>query len=150
MYTLDEIRFMQTQAKNLQLKYPEVFLTMPPEELNDLINGYGPERWPETIRQIISWFFRHYPTPAAIHDVRYSTADGMEPTRKAADAEFAANLHLVWKNRYGWLRFINPLAIYDAVKLRAASTLTSQFGRHAWQESYQRQCSGKSIIKVTQ
>jgi hypothetical protein len=138
MYTVEEIIFMQTQAEEMQLQYPKEFVLMAPEKLQDIANGYGPDRWPETVRKTLTWFFRHYPVPAAIHDLRYELSDGIEPTRRAADAEFAANLLTVWKKRYGGWRFINPLALYERWKLSTAALLTHEFGRLAWQEAYKR------------
>ena len=138
MYSLTEIKAMQRSAVELELLCPDYFLQMPPDQLQKIANGYGPERWPESCRKAIGWFFRHYTVPAAVHDVRYEFSDGMEPTRRAADAEFRANLQLVWQQRYGWLRWVNPVAIYDLIKLQTASQLTSEFGRRAWLEAYRK------------
>ena len=138
MYTVQETASMQQQAKLLKLKYPQEFVAMPPELLAKMINGYGPEHWSERLRKIITWIFRHYPLPAAIHDFRYEFSDGIEPTRKAADAEFAVNLRLIWQNRYGKLRFFNIFAWFDYWKIRTASKLVKRFSRSSWQNSYHR------------
>ena len=106
-----------------------------------LVNGYGPERWPESMRKILSWIFRKYPVPAAIHDLRYEFSDGSEVTRRAADTEFAANLKIVWLDCYRWSRWINPAAWYGALKLHSAITLTRKFGRWAWLESWRKKRS---------
>ncbi|MBE6368383.1 MAG: hypothetical protein E7052_10840 [Lentisphaerae bacterium] len=138
MYKESEIIAMQQEAAALKLKFPAEFLQLPPSELARIANGYGPERWPESMRKILNWIFRYYPTPAAIHDLRYEFSDGREPTRRAADAEFAANLRIVWKNKYAFGCWINPLAWYAAIKLHTAVALTREFGRRAWLDSWRR------------
>ena len=138
MYSLIEIMSMQLQAQQLNLKYPPEFLTLPRQTLSEIFNGYGPEHWQKSRRELLTWFFRHYPAPAAIHDLRYEFSDGRESTRKAADAEFAANLLTVWLYRYGVLRWINPVALYDLWKIRSAARLTACCGRKAWWNSYRK------------
>ena len=146
MYTSIEAAAFQRDAVRLKLKYPAIFTEMPAEELAAIANGYGPENWDEELRNILSWIFRKYPVPAAIHDVRYEFSDGRELTRKAADAEFSANLQLVWQHNYGKLRFINPIAWYAYWKISTAAALTIRFGRSAWRSSYrknQKECENE-------
>ena len=141
MYSNEEIKEFQHSAVELGLKYPACFTTMSPEELADIANGYGPDRWSEELRKIFTWIFRKYPLPAAIHDVRYEFSDGRELTRKAADAEFAANLRLNWQQYYGFWRFVNPAAWYALWKITLAAELTARFGRNAWRNAYRRKQS---------
>ena len=138
MYTAMEAAAFQHQAAELKLKYPAVFVEMPPEELANIANGYGPEAWGEELRKVLTWIFRKYPVPAAIHDVRYEFSDGRAFTRKAADAEFSANLRLVWLDNYGVWRWINPVAWYDLWKINTAAKLTAGFGKSAWRKAYLR------------
>ncbi len=138
MYTIAEIKLMQAQAAAWQLKYPAEFIDMTPEDLSGILNGYGPDRWSDEVRKKVSWFFRHYPVPAAIHDLRYEFSDGLECTRKAADSEFAANLLIVWQKRYGFFRYINPVALYERLKLDAAIQLTRHFGRPGWVDAWKK------------
>ncbi len=138
MYTAMEAAAFQHQAAELKLKYPAIFVEMPPEELANIANGYGPEAWGEELRKVLTWIFRKYPVPAAIHDVRYEFSDGRALTRKAADAEFSANLRLVWLDNYGVWRWINPVAWYDLWKINTAAKLTAGFGKSAWRKAYLR------------
>ena len=135
MYRPEEILLMQREAEELSLKYPAQFMLLSCEELAQIVNGYGPDHWHENLRKAVSWIFRKYPTPAAIHDVRYEFSDGSELTRKAADAEFAANLLLVWQARYGITRWINPAAWYGYWKINTAAALTCKFGKSAWRDA---------------
>ena len=138
MYTAMEAAAFQHQAAELKLKYPAIFVEMPPEELANIANGYGPEAWGEELRKVLTWIFRKYPVPAAIHDVRYEFSDGRALTRKAADAEFSANLRLVWLDNYGVWRWINPVAWYALWKINTAAKLTAGFGKSAWRKAYLR------------
>lgn len=138
MYTNEDAALFQRMAVDLNLKYPACFNEMQPEVLAGIINGYGPDCWCEEIRKILSLIFRKYPVPAAIHDVRYEFSDGRELTRRAADAEFAANLRLVWRYNYGVWRFINPVAWYDLLKIKSAVFLTFNFGSKAWRNAFLR------------
>ena len=143
MYSDHEISSMQKLAQTLPLKYPAGFINAAPDALRSILNGYGPDYWPEDLRKIVNWIFRHYPTAAAIHDWRYEFSDGRESARVAADAEFAANLILLWQNRYGWTRYFRPMAWFDYCKLRTAAILVRRFGCRAWQNSYrQKKFSG--------
>ena len=138
MYTNEDIKSMRSEAERLALKYPAQFMLLSCEQIARIANGYGPDCWSEELRKAVSWVFRRYPTPAAIHDVRYEFSDGSEMTRKAADAEFAANLYLVWLDRYGFWRWINPVAWYAYWKIRSAALLTAGFGRSAWLKACRR------------
>ena len=136
MYNAQQAAAMQQEAVKLNLKYPAIFLTMKPSVLAGIANGYGPDRWPRNMRKVLSWFFRHYPVPAAIHDVRYEYSDGHDLSRRAADAEFAANLLLVWQQRYGIWRFFFFIAWYDRLKIALAIRMTGEFGCAAWREAW--------------
>ena len=146
MYTTIETAAFQREAVKLKLKFPAIFTEMSAEELAAIANGYGSENWDSNLRDILTWIFRKYPVPAAIHDVRYEFSDGRELTRKAADAEFSANLQLTWLHNYGKLRFINPAAWYAYWKITTAAALTARFGRSAWRSSYrknQKECENE-------
>ena len=136
MYRPEEILLMQREAEELSLKYPAQFMLLSCEELAQIVNGYGPDHWHEKLRKAVSWIFRKYPTPAAIHDVRYELSDGREPTRRAADAEFSANMLILWHCRYRWQIYCNPVAWFDRWKLRAAGRLTARFGKAAWRAGW--------------
>ena len=146
MYSNEKIKEFQRIAVELNLKRPACFAQMPAGELAEIANGYGPERWSAELRSVLSWIFRKYPVPAAIHDLRYEFSDGRELTRKAADAEFSANLQLTWLHNFGKLRFINPAAWYAYWKITTAAALTARFGRSAWRSSYrknQKECENE-------
>ena len=138
MYTSSEIAYFQRKATEMKLKYPACFASMSAAELAGIVNGYGPDAWGEDLRRLLTWIFRKYPIPAAIHDVRYEFSDGRELTRKAADAEFSANLRLVWLHNYGSWRWINPVAWYALWKINTAAKLTAGFGKSAWCKAYLR------------
>ena len=145
MYKNCEMKRIKEEAAALQLKYPAEFADMPCSTLAGIANGYGPERWPENLRKLVTWIFRHYPAPAAIHDVPYEFSDGSELTRKAADAEFAANLKIVWKYYYGRFRWVNIIALYGFFKIFSAAAMTRRFGRSAWLDSFRKKHSGKEV-----
>lgn len=123
---------VREQARRLGLGAPEIFWTLPPEALAGIANGYGSDRWPEIIRKLTSRIFRYYPAPAAIHDVRYEFSDGGEFGRRLADDEFAANLGIVWRCRYGRRAWCNPVAWWAWGKLRLCVGLVRRCGRAAW------------------
>lgn len=139
MYSCKTAAQMQQQAADLKLKYPAIFVEMSSRKLAAVANGYGSERWPEELRNVVTWIFRHYPLAAAIHDVRYEFSDGSELTRRAADAEFAANLYILWRLRYGSCRWLNIFAVYGRIKIAFAVHLTRAFGRSAWLDAWKKQ-----------
>ena len=135
MYTVEHIVAIREQARRLGLSAPEIFWTMPAETLAGIANGYGPDRWPEFLRQLVSWIFRDYPAPAAIHDVRYEFSDGGESGRRTADDEFSANLKLAWRRRYPGCERLRPVALWDWGKLRLCVMLVRRHGAEAWRNA---------------
>ena len=146
MYSKEEALSFQRMAVECKLKYPAEFINMEPSELVNIANGYGPQRWPESFRKAVNWFFRHYPAAAAIHDLRYELSDGREPTRRAADAEFSANMLILWHCRYRWQIYCNPVAWFDRWKLRSAGQLTARFGKAAWRAGWMKNRSKKREV----
>ena len=136
MYTLQQISSMQQQAQRLGLKYPACFSGTHPEKLGKIINGYGSGALPKWVRKLLDRIFKHYLTAAAIHDVRYSLSDGCESARVGADAEFAANLKMIWLARFKGTHFCNPLGWFEWWLLKIAIHAVRYGGRKIWQRIY--------------
>ena len=111
-------------------------MLLPPEVLQNIFNGFGPEEWPEIIRCTLSWIFRAYPAAAAIHDLRYEFSDGTSPSRRRADREFIRNLLLLWLLQIRAGKLPGMRAVYELIKIILAGILTWFGGSRAWQQSY--------------
>ena len=136
MYTIDQINSIRHRARALKLGTPWEFHALAAAALTKICNGYGPDKWSDAGRKVLTVIYRKYPCSAAIHDVRYHYSDGTQAGRQIADDEFGANLELEWAAVYGWSRWINPVALYARVKIRAAYVFVKSMGADAWAAAF--------------
>ena len=61
---------------------PTAFDVMPDDVVQRIINGFGPDAWPQWLRDALDWVFRNFTPLAVIHDVQFYLSDG---TRKGFD-----------------------------------------------------------------
>lgn len=127
-YSITEIQTIKLTAKRQQLQAPEEFWLTSANNLQTILNGYGPDSWSESARDALTWIYRNYQESAAIHDVRYDMATGQEVDRVVADNEFLENLKTQWSYKYGWTRWGNPVAIYGYIKINLAYKAVELFG----------------------
>ena len=90
------------KAMGLQLSGADL-LKMP--EALWVCNGIGPEWFPAWLRHLINLICPSLVLVAHIHDLRYHIG-GTEDDRRAADAEFMANVLIVAEARY---KYFPPL-----------------------------------------
>ena len=133
MYTLEQIRKFQKQARELGFAGSDGFCAAAPETLLDICNGFGPDAWPQLARDLLTWLYGPYGAAAAQHDYDYTTQTKI---RREADEDFAANMRLVWKSRWNWFeRFLRPSARREKVFIEAAALAVRNHGGSAWAEA---------------
>ena len=132
MYSINDIKVMQKEAKALQLNVDPAFLSWKWQKLQKVCNGVGAEAWPEELREKISEIFSDYRTAYADHDVAYTTH---AVPKFAADKRMLKNSLVIWKNRWGFWRFFRPKARAERVLLLAAYAAVKVGGLKAWEEA---------------
>lgn len=145
MYSIAEIKQIRLQADELGLYAPPLFWELPESELVKICNGCGAESMPEWSRELLTWLYRNYTAAHCIHDAEYELSDGTEISRCEADAEFYENCLVLWKHKYGWSRWINPIALYGLKKIRLAYRALQCCGRPAWKEAFEKRKAKENI-----
>jgi hypothetical protein len=143
MYTVSEMKQIRFSADALGLYAPPLFWELPESELVKICNGCGPEFFPDWARELADFIYRKYRAAIAIHDVEYEESDGTEISRCEADTNFYENCLIIWNKRFGWSRWINPVALYERKKIRLAYRALYYCGTVAWISAYhERKCKG--------
>ena len=75
--TAEEASRLRQEAIELGLHYlyPSIFMALTDQDLSKIYNGYGPDSWPNNIRERITWIYRHYQLLAFIHDFEFTFSD---------------------------------------------------------------------------
>ncbi len=138
-YTEKDIKEFRYTASTIGMNCCDEFYDLPLAELTRICNGYGPDRWPDSIRKVLTWVFRNFPEVAAEHDVRYEFSNGSKLEWREADAAFAYNLKIKREKLYPlnrpWLWGHRAVA---TIKCQAAVSALNSGGFKAWQEAYER------------
>lgn len=135
-YSAQEIQCIRSNAKDQNLEAPDLFWRCPAEDLVTICNGCGSENLPQSLRKILSWIYRNYTAAHCIHDFDYTLSDGSDSTFEAVNLRFYKNLRIIWKEKYGLLRWINPVALWGLKKIRIAFKTVSVYGKSAWLAAY--------------
>lgn len=132
-YSAKQINELRSAAQYYKLYAPAEFWSSPASVLQKACNGCGPERWSVNKRAAITAVFEPYAAAFAIHDVRFTYQLG---TCKQANKELLKNLRKIWSKRFGFFRWISPVAWIERFRvlpfIYAAVTLG---GERAWQEA---------------
>ena len=128
------------QARRLGLEADlEFWIFGDTEKLNRIWNGYGPDKWPECVRKIMTWFYRNFESTALIHDWDYEFADGTIDGWKTADDRFYDNArrqcNALYPACYPWMW---PFRVIAYAKIRAAKLALDLGGYTAYNCAYKR------------
>jgi hypothetical protein len=138
-YTVAQIEQYRTRAIKLGLSASDNYWKMPTATLAEICNGYGPDRWPESLRDVLTWIYRHMPIASQIHDERYEASNGMADARFAADEEMLANMRIEVKSEYPlWKIHRLGRRWAELAKAEAAYLALRRSGSKAWMDAYQK------------
>ena len=101
MATIQRIRQLITIAREYSLYGLEAVYRFDEDELKEIYNGIGPDRFPDWLRLIITGANGLFEPAALIHDVRYHRG-GTKADFTAANNEFQENCYLLVKAAYSW------------------------------------------------
>lgn len=132
MYTCEALSKIRQEAKRMNLAAPYLFWIAKLSHLQKICNGCGPESMEQWGRDVLTWVFRNYAAAHCIHDCDFELSDGDANSFDAANDAFYWNMLRMWEDRYGWSRWINPVALWDRNKIRLAYKAVSVFGFTEW------------------
>lgn len=84
----------------LCLEFPVQWDTLPDSDIETICNGFGPDKWPESLRAVASWWYRNLQPVERGHDIDYNFSDGTRIGWKRADSRFARNAGKLLSYRY--------------------------------------------------
>ena len=137
-YSAVEIEQIRTTACKNNLTAPSIFWSYSAQHLRQICNGCGAEDAPEWVRDILTWIYRHYTAAHCIHDCDFELSDGADETLVRVNARFYNNCLLLWKYKYGFTRWVNPVALWGRKKIRLAHKALVLFSEDAWLDAYQK------------
>lgn len=130
---------LRAQAQALGLSRSAIYDALTDAQLDAIWNGYGPDRWPASIRALMTWLYRNFQASASIHDVRYEFSDGTKSGWHLADDEMAENLRLQLDALYPLSRpWLRPLRWWAQKKITAANIALAAGGFQAYRDAANR------------
>lgn len=138
---------LRMRARRLGLAATEEFWAFADQDaLNRLYNGFGPDRWPETLRSAMTWIYRNYEESALPHDFDFTFSDGTIAGWLAADARLIANMLKQRDALYPLAKFwLWPARAVSAAKIKAAKIALELAGYQAYYEAFlRRQANAKA------
>lgn len=152
MYSITEIELYREQAKKLNLSAPDEYWNSKPEWLVLVCNGCGSDDMDDWAVDALTYLYRNYAPAHNIHDVRFELSDGSHKSLENANDEFYVNCLRIWREKYGFFRAINPVALWGLRKIKLAYQALRIFGKSAWVAAYKkhlgRQCVYCSVEEV--
>lgn len=94
---------LRASATKYKLEHLDVLYKYPDEVLIEQYNGVGPDRWPEEIRDVISWLLEDVLEAVEIHDMDYYQG-GDEAVFHEANFVLGENVRTLAKKKYSWWR----------------------------------------------
>ncbi len=139
MYKVIEMIEMRRRANALNLAAQRGFWIDNASRLASICNGFGPDRWSEKAREVMTWIWRNFQEAAMIHDWEYEHSDGLEASCNEADERFYTNCKILLADLYpAWKVWLLPVRAIAFVKIRLAYNALRLYGLDAWIEAYKR------------
>lgn len=111
VYPIEEIRAIRKEIELYGLDAPQSLWLAPEDEVQQVYNGCGPDRWPGAMRWIATKIVHHFRAAIAIHDWEYEYSDKSQAGFDAANARFLSNMRLTVDGLYSWLTDFKDKAI---------------------------------------
>lgn len=112
-------------------------------------NGIGPDRWPESVRRLVSKLLHLFEEAAVVHDWEFEACenDGTLERWHEANSRFLENCKRLARFKVSRWRFLRRKAALEAAEVLYAA-VESDAGRDAWLAAYERSRVDKSTTPV--
>ena len=125
-----EVESLISEARALNLENVGILDRYSTEEVSNIYNGIGPDRFPDWLRKIVTESAGIFEPAAVIHDVEYYEG-GTREQFTAANDRFRRNCYTLVKDRYGWY----DIRLYLWMnKARRWSNYCQLFGWEGWKK----------------
>lgn len=132
-YTAKEVNQLRTACQHYKLDAPTVFWTKTANELKQVCNGAGPERWDELKRKALTDALKPYEPAFAIHDVEYEYKPN---TQRVADKRLKKNMVRIWRKNFGLWRWLSKAGrIERLIIIPTVYTAVVLGGGNAWEDA---------------
>lgn len=138
-----EVEEARAEIVRLCLWRPVAFDTMPADVMARVINGFGPDAWPEWMRDALDWVFWDFAALAVIHDVQFYLSDGTRRGFNETLRFWELNSKILLADRYP-LRNVRlwPARAVAWMKLRASLRALEKGSWPVWRRAGGRRTEG--------
>lgn len=127
-FRLPSVHELVKRAEKYNLWHLHSLQQIPEDRLLDDYNGVGPDRWPEWLRNAVSWLLQDILEAVIIHDEDY-TIGGNYADFLEANAVLADNICILAKKKYGFWRIRRYFLLALAPQIEQ---LTNRYGWVGW------------------
>ena len=128
---------MRCDVIRLNLARTPLFDCITDEDLMYVYNGYGPDYWPEQLRDIITFIYREYTLLAFVHDVEFNFSDGRKESWLKTLDNWEHNMWLLYNHKFNkqqsWYNVVLRLRMLcDRRKLNMSLSLLKKCSWTSW------------------
>jgi len=98
------------------------------DEIRSEYNGFGPDRWPSEVRDILSWLLQDILEAVLVHDMDF-VKGGDENAFHEANAVLERNIRRLARKKHGIFSLRRYFLLFLAPKIRELSDL---YGQEGW------------------
>ena len=100
MIDIMDIARVRRLAYDYELRGSNKLLKYCDEALQTIYNGVGPDRWPDSVRQLLTGLASLYEAAVMIHDVEFKESDGTVSSFLDTVEHFKANIRIIQQTEY--------------------------------------------------
>lgn len=119
---------LRESATKYKLEHLEVLYKYPDEILVEQYNGVGPDRWPDAIRDIVSWLLEDVLEAVEVHDMDYYQGGGEKEFHEANEV-LGENVRRLARKKYSWW---NPRRWFLKKLSYKLTEWTDKYGWEGW------------------
>lgn len=135
----DTLLILWQSVIDKNLLRPPVFDVLSIREFSKIYNGFGPDSWPEPLRDIMTWVYRNFKELAAVHDIQFHFSLGTEDGYQLTLSYWRHNSSILLDLRYPLTRpWLYPMRVVAWTKLRAAYRALQMGSRPVYLAAYER------------
>lgn len=128
-----EIYELFIEIKRLGLYRVKEFDSLTVDEFAEIYNGYGPDSWPEALRNAITIIYRNFKPLAGVHDIGYHFKDRTERGWRLTQWRWKENGKILLNDRYPVRKWwLLPLRWYAEKKINLAYDLLYRFSKDVY------------------